>query len=60
MNIPPEQLQEIDLPEVMETFSDSLGVSSLDSQSARLTFCVRRMQPPKQGKPPLFKQYPGL
>lgn len=42
----------------METYADSLGLSSLEGQSVRLTFCVRRVQEPKPPKPPQFKQYP--
>ena len=58
MKIPPEQIQDIDRPEVDETFADSLALSTFDGAAARLTFCVRRMQEPQPGKPPQFKKYP--
>lgn len=59
MKLPPEQIEEIDLPELPETFSDSLGMSFFDGQAHRLTFCVQRLQPPKPPKPPRAKKYPS-
>jgi hypothetical protein len=58
MKISPDQIQDVDRPEVTETFADSLALSTFDGAAARLTFCVRRMQEPQQGKPPQFKKYP--
>ena len=59
MKLPPEQIQEIDLPELQETFADSLGMSSFDGQAMKITFCVQRLQPPKPPKPPTAKKYPS-
>lgn len=58
MKIPPEQVQEIDLPDLSEIFADSLILSSFDGQVARMNFAVTRVQPPKPPKPPTFKRYP--
>ncbi len=58
MKIPPEQVQEVDRPELNETFVDSLALSTFDGAAARLTFCVTRMQEPQAGKPAQFKRYP--
>ena len=58
MKISPDQIQDVDRPEVNETFADSLALSTFDGAASRLTFCVRRMQEPQPGKPPQFKKYP--
>jgi hypothetical protein len=58
MKISPDQIQDVDRPEVTETFADSLALSTFDGAATRLTFCVRRMQEPQPGKPPQFKKYP--
>jgi len=58
MKIPAEQIQDVDRPELAETFVDSMGLSTFDGAAARLTFCVMRMQEPQQGKRPQFKKYP--
>lgn len=59
MKLPPEQIQDVDLPEMPETFADSLGMSYFDGQAHRLTFCVHRFNPPKPPKPPTAKKYPS-
>src|SRR5688572_11531928 len=59
MKLPPEQIQDVDLPELPETFADSLGLSFFDGQAMRLTFCVQRFMPPKPPKPPFAKRYPS-
>ena len=56
--IPAEQVQDVDRPELNETFVDSLGLSTFDGAAARLTFCVMRIQEPQTGKPAMFKRYP--
>ncbi len=58
MKVSPEQVQDVDRPEVNETFVDSLALSTFDGAAARLTFCVMRMQDPQPGKPAVFKRYP--
>jgi hypothetical protein len=47
MKISPEQVQEVDLPDLTETFADSMALSTFDGAAARLTFCVMRMQEPQ-------------
>jgi hypothetical protein len=59
MKISPEQVQDVDRPDLTETFVDSMALSTFDGTAARLTFCVMRMQEPQQGKPPQFKKYPA-
>lgn len=58
MRVPPEQVHDVDRPELNETFVDSLALSTFDGAAARLTFCVMRMQDPQGGKPAQFKKYP--
>lgn len=58
MKIPPEQIQEVDRPELAETFADSMALTTFDGAAARLTFCVSRMQEPQAGKPAQFRRYP--
>ena len=58
MKLPREQVQEIDRPELTETFADALGNGSFDGQTARLAFCVTRLDPIEPPKPPTAKRYP--
>jgi len=58
MKISPQQITDVDRPELSETFVDSLALSTFDGAAARLTFCVLRMQEPEPGKPAQFKRYP--
>jgi hypothetical protein len=58
MKIPPEQVQDVDRPDLAETFADSMALSTFDGAAARLTFAVSRMQDPLPGKPAQFKRYP--
>jgi hypothetical protein len=58
MKVSPQQIQDVDRPELDETFADSMGLSTFDGAAARLTFCVIRMQDPQQGKQAQFKRYP--
>jgi hypothetical protein len=60
VKIPKEQIQEIDRPEIAETYADSLGISSFDGTALRITFCISRVQEPKPPKPPQFKRYPAV
>jgi hypothetical protein len=58
MRVAPEQVQDVDRPDLNETFVDSLALSTFDGAAARLTFCVMRMQEPQPGRAPQFKRYP--
>ena len=48
----------VDLPELTETFSDSLGDMFFDGTTLRLTFLVTRWDEPKPPSPPTGRQYP--
>lgn len=41
------KIQHIDLPQVTETFADTVNTIVFDGQSLRLEFCVTRMQEPE-------------
>src|SRR5262249_60058434 len=58
MKVSPQQITDVDRPELAETFVDSLALSTFDGPAARLTFCVLRMQEPQQGKPAHFNRSP--
>jgi hypothetical protein len=58
VKLPPDQVQEIDRPDVSETFADALGNGSFDGQTARLTFSVTRLDPITPARPPTAKRYP--
>src|ERR1051325_5481849 len=58
MKVSPQQITDVDRPELAETFVDSLTLSTFDGAAARLTFCVLRMQEPQQGKPAHFNRHP--
>jgi len=61
MKLPEDQVHYVDLPEISETFSDSIGGLIFDGQSARIEFCITRMDIPKPGKhtqKPTAKKYP--
>lgn len=59
MKFPDKQVKEIDLPELQETFADSMGISTVDGTGARITFCVTRMDPPTPPQKPTAKRYPA-
>lgn len=49
----------VDIPEVFETFSDSLNTTFFDGQALRIEFCVTRITPPTgAGKNAMSKKYP--
>lgn len=58
MEAPKPQISYVDLPNVSETFADSVEKILVDGQSWRLEFCVTRMDEPK---PPIItgKKYPA-
>jgi hypothetical protein len=58
MNLPEKQIQHVDLPELSETFSDSIRMTFFDGHTARIEFCVTRMDPPKPPGPPTAHRYP--
>ena len=63
MKLPEDQVRYVDIPELSETFADSLGGLMFDGQSARIEFCITRMDIPKpehgkQPQKPTAKKYP--
>ena len=49
----------VDLPELSETFADSLVGFIFDGQTLRITFGVNRMDEPSRGQPNTGKRYPA-
>src|ERR1044072_5533111 len=58
MKVSPQQITDVDRPELAETFVDSLTLSTFDGAAPRVPCCVLRMQEPQQGKPAHFNRYP--
>ena len=59
MNIPKENIQYVDLPELSETFVDSFGTIAFDGQTARIELRVTRMGEPMPPAKPTAKRYPA-
>jgi hypothetical protein len=51
-------IEYIDLPELAETFADSIHSIFFDGQSVRITFCATRFGEQKPNQPPHAKRYP--
>jgi hypothetical protein len=49
----------VDLPEISETFADSIYGVLFDGQTLRITFAVNRMDPPQPPNPTTGKCYPA-
>jgi len=58
MKLPEEQVRYVDLPDVLETFVDSVKSVAFDGDSARLELCVTRMDPLKANDNPTARRYP--
>jgi len=58
MRLPDDAVRYIDLPDVSETFADSVGLVTFDGQSARIELCVTRMDMPQTPKKPTGRRYP--
>jgi hypothetical protein len=48
---PPIKLEYVDLPELGETFADSIPAVHFDGQTLRITFGVTRYERPQQAQP---------
>jgi len=59
MQQPKIEVQHIDLPDLRETFADSVPRWVFDGQTLRIEFAVTRLQEPTPPKPPTAKQYPA-
>jgi hypothetical protein len=55
----PLTLEFIDRPDVTESYADSIHSLYFDGQSLKLTFCVTRMNEPRQDKQASGKRYPS-
>jgi hypothetical protein len=51
-------IEYIDLPELPETFADSIHSIFFDGQSVRITFCATRFGEQKPNQSPNAKRYP--
>ncbi len=49
----------VDIAELSETFTDSIGDMIFDGVSLRVTFTVTRLDTPKPPKPPTGRRYPA-
>jgi len=57
MKIQEEQVRYVDLPDVLETFVDSVKSVTFDGETARIELCVTRMDPPKTTDKPTARRY---
>jgi len=48
----------VDLPQLSETFADSVQSLFFDGQNLRIVFCASRLEEPKGGGRPNGKRYP--
>ena len=53
------KIQHVDLPEVSETFADSIDLVFFDGQTLRINFGVTRFEKPEQTVPAIAKRYPS-
>lgn len=58
MKLPDEAVKKVDRPELMETFCDSLGLTTFDGQTARIELCVTRLNAPKPPAKPTGERFP--
>lgn len=59
MKIPDDKIRYVDLPDVSETFVDSIGLITFDGQSGRIELCITRMDAPKPPNVPTARRYPA-
>ena len=59
MKLPEKDVHFVDLPELQETFVDSMAATSFfDGKTVRMTLCITRINAPTPPKPPTAKRYP--
>ncbi len=58
MNLPESQIHYIDLPELSETFADTVRLSTFDGTVARIELCTTRLEDPGKTKKPEAKRQP--
>ena len=49
----------VDLPDLAETFADSIGSAFFDGHLLRIEFCVGRLDPTKPQPPPTGRRFPA-
>jgi|ERR1700689_3764820 hypothetical protein len=49
----------VDLPEISETFADSVHMLSFDGQTLKIIFAVNRLESPQPQKPTTGKRHPA-
>jgi hypothetical protein len=49
----------VDLPDLAETFADSIGSAFFDGHLLRIEFCIGRLDPSKPQSPPTGRRYPA-
>jgi hypothetical protein len=54
------KIEHIDLPDLAETFADSIEAVHFDGQLLRITFGVTRLDPQTQGAPASARRYPAV
>ena len=59
MKLQRDKVRYVDLPEVSETFIDSINTVSFDSQAIRIELCVTRLDPPQSTEPQTARKYPA-
>ena len=59
MQLPADRVTAVDIPELSETFADSIGTLTFDGQTLRVEFCVTRFDPISPPSPPSAKRYPA-
>jgi hypothetical protein len=59
MKLPEKQIEDVDLPQMQETFVDSLGLSTFDGNTMRLELRVTRFNPPAPPAPPSARRFPA-
>ena len=58
MNLPDSQIQYVDLPDLAETFADSVKLSVFDGTVARIEFCTTRLKDLGKTKKPEAQRHP--
>jgi hypothetical protein len=58
MKLPDSQIRYVDIPELSETFADSVKLSTFDGSVTIVELCVTRLQDPKPTKKPEAKRVP--
>jgi hypothetical protein len=58
-NNPKFEIRYIDLPEISETFADSIGPISINGEATRIELQITRLDEPKPDKQPSARKHPA-